>query len=146
MIVFVSLILFESEVAQLRPTLCDPMDCSPRNFPGRSAAVGCHFLLQRIFLSQGSNSGLPHCWQRLYLWVARGEKYLDFWYLNDYWYSWINIYYVFTIFYLFLLFLFLSCLPLFFCLLYLFFSIPFLRAFYLIPFFLLAYHNFFQYF
>ena len=39
-------------------TLCDPMNCSP---PGSSdAGVGCHFLLQRIFLNQGSNRGLLH--------------------------------------------------------------------------------------
>ena len=38
------------------PTLCNPMDCSP---PGSSVhGEGCHFLLQRIFLTQGSN---PHC-------------------------------------------------------------------------------------
>ena len=28
--------------------------------------VACHFLLQRIFPTQGSNSGLPHCRQTLY--------------------------------------------------------------------------------
>ena len=34
----------------------------PWSFPGKNTAVGCHFLLQRIFLTQGSN---PHCllWQ-----------------------------------------------------------------------------------
>ena len=60
-----------SEVTQLCPTLCDPMDCS---LPGSSvhgilqARVlewGCHFLLQQIFLTQGSNPGLPHCRQTL---------------------------------------------------------------------------------
>ena len=62
----------ESEVAQLCPTLSDPMDCSlsrllhPWDFPGKSTAVGCHFLLQRIFSTQGSNPGLPHCRQTLY--------------------------------------------------------------------------------
>ena len=47
------------------------MDCSP---PGSSSwdslskntGVGCHFLLQEIFPTQGSNSGLPHCRQTLY--------------------------------------------------------------------------------
>ena len=59
----------ESVVAQLCPTLCDPMDCSP---PGSSvhrifqARVGCYFLLQGIFWTQGSNSGLPNCRQILY--------------------------------------------------------------------------------
>ena len=28
--------------------------------------MGCHCLLQRIFLTQGSNLGLPHCRQTLY--------------------------------------------------------------------------------
>ena len=36
------------------------------NFPGKSTGVGCHFLLQGNFLTQGSNPGLPHCWQMLY--------------------------------------------------------------------------------
>ena len=48
------------------------MDCSlPRllcswDFPGKSTGVGCHFLLQRIFMAQGSNPGLLHCRQMLY--------------------------------------------------------------------------------
>ena len=42
-------------------TLCDPMDCSrllcPWDSPGRNTGMGCHFLLQGIFMTQGSN---PH--------------------------------------------------------------------------------------
>ena len=44
------------------PTLCDPMDCSPPrllclwNSPGKNTGVGCHFLLQGIFPTQGLNS------------------------------------------------------------------------------------------
>ena len=38
----------------------------PWIFPGKSTGVGCHFLLQGIFLTQGSNPGLPHCRQMLY--------------------------------------------------------------------------------
>ena len=34
------------------------------NFPGKSTGVGCHFLLQGIFQTQGR--GLPHCRQTLY--------------------------------------------------------------------------------
>ena len=64
-----------SEVAQSCLTLCDPVDCSllnPWDFPGKSTAVGCHFLLQRIFPTQGSNLGLPHCRQTLVtLWATR---------------------------------------------------------------------------
>ena len=49
---------------QLCPTLCDPMDYS---LPGSSVhgifrGVGCHFLLQVIFLTQGLNLHLLH-WQ-----------------------------------------------------------------------------------
>ena len=32
----------------------------PWDSPGKSTGVGCHFLLQGIFLTQGSNSDLPH--------------------------------------------------------------------------------------
>ena len=38
----------------------------PWNFPGKSTRVGCHFLLQGIFPTQGLNLGLPHCGQTLY--------------------------------------------------------------------------------
>ena len=43
------------------PTLCNPMDYSPPDssvhgiFPGKNTGVGCHFLLQGIFQTQGSN-------------------------------------------------------------------------------------------
>ena len=33
------------------------------DFPSKNTGVGCHFLLQEIFLTQGSNLGLLHCWQ-----------------------------------------------------------------------------------
>ena len=36
------------------------------DFPGKSTGVGCHFLLQGIFPTQGSNLSLPHCRQTLY--------------------------------------------------------------------------------
>ena len=47
-------------VAQLCPTLCNPMACSlcPWNSPGKTTGVGSHFLLQWIFLTQGLNLGL----------------------------------------------------------------------------------------
>ena len=38
----------------------------PWDFPGNSTGVDCHFLLQRIFPTQGSNPGLLHCRQMLY--------------------------------------------------------------------------------
>ena len=42
---------------QLCPTLCDPMDCSPPGSSpwdslGKNTGVGCHFLLQGIFLTR----------------------------------------------------------------------------------------------
>ena len=33
----------------------------PWDFQGKSTGVGCHFLLQGIFPTQGSNPGLSHC-------------------------------------------------------------------------------------
>ena len=36
------------------------------DFPGKSTGVGCHCLLQEIFLTQGLNPGPPHCRQMLY--------------------------------------------------------------------------------
>ena len=38
----------------------------PWDFPGKDTGVGCHFLLQGIFPTQGSNLGLLHCRQILY--------------------------------------------------------------------------------
>lgn len=38
----------------------------PWDSPGKSTGVGCHFLLQGIFRTQGSNLGLPHYKQMLY--------------------------------------------------------------------------------
>ena len=35
-------------------------------FSGKSTGVGCHFLLQGIFLTQGLKLGLLHCRQMLY--------------------------------------------------------------------------------
>ena len=55
-------------------TLCDPMDCVAHqagfsvhgDYTGQNTGVGCHVLLQGIFLTQGSNLGLPHYRQILY--------------------------------------------------------------------------------
>ena len=38
----------------------------PWNSPGHNTGVDCHDLLQRIFLTQGSNPGLLHCRWILY--------------------------------------------------------------------------------
>ena len=52
-------------VAQSCLTLCDPTNY-PWESPGKNTGVDCRSLLQRIFLTQGSNSGLLHCRQLLY--------------------------------------------------------------------------------
>ena len=55
-------------VTQSYLAFCDPMDCSPlgssvrRIFQAKNTGVGCHFLLQGIFPTQGSNLCLLH-WQ-----------------------------------------------------------------------------------
>ena len=46
----------------------------PWDFSSKSTGVGCHFLLQRIFPTQGSNSGLPHCRQMLYCLSYQGTE------------------------------------------------------------------------
>ena len=38
----------------------------PWNSPGKNIGVGCYYLLQEIFSTQGSNLALPHCRQILY--------------------------------------------------------------------------------
>ena len=43
---------------------------------GKNTEVGCHFLLQRIFPTQGSNPGLPHCRQMLYHLSHQGKRVL----------------------------------------------------------------------
>ena len=59
-------------VAQLCPTLCDPMACRVsgsfihRDSRGKNTGVGCHALFLGIFPTQGWNPGLPHCRQILY--------------------------------------------------------------------------------
>ena len=56
-------------VAQLCPTLGDPMDCSltrllcPWDSPGKNTGKSGHALLQRIFPTQRLNPGLLHCRQ-----------------------------------------------------------------------------------
>ena len=49
-----------AKLLQSCPTLCDPMDSSPSGSlcPRDSPGMGCHALLQGIFLTQGSNWSL----------------------------------------------------------------------------------------
>ena len=78
-------------VAQLCPTLCDPMDCSPPGSSvhgdslGQNTGVGCHSLLQGVFPTQGWNPSLLHCRQILYhLSHQRRSKDMEIW---DQWYG-----------------------------------------------------------
>ena len=49
---------------------------SPLDFPGKNTGVGCHFLLQGILLTQGSNLGLLHCRQTLYCLSHQANHYI----------------------------------------------------------------------
>ena len=70
-----------SECYPFIPTFCDPVDYSPPkllcpwNSPGKNTGVGCHFLLQGIFLTQGLNPDLLHCRQILYHMRHQGSFY-----------------------------------------------------------------------
>ena len=50
---------------------------SPWNSPGQNTGVGSLCLLQGIFPTQGSNSGLPHCRRILYQLSHKGSLYLE---------------------------------------------------------------------
>ena len=52
-------IVHACSVTQLCLALWDPMFLCPWNFPGKITGVGCHFILQGIFLAQGWNLHLP---------------------------------------------------------------------------------------
>jgi len=55
--------LLDPGIKPRSPTLqVDALTSEP---PGKNTGVGCHFLLQGIFLTQGWNPGLPHCGQML---------------------------------------------------------------------------------
>ena len=55
----------------------DSIDCRPPRLlcpwdsSGKNTEVGCHFLLQGIFPTQGSNLHLLHCWWIFYCWATR---------------------------------------------------------------------------
>ena len=66
--------------AQLCPTLCNPMDCSPPSSSvhgvfqaRRNTAVGSHSFLEDIFPTQRSNHSLQYCRQILYHLNYRGS-------------------------------------------------------------------------
>ena len=68
-----------AKLLQSCPTLWHPMDCNPRflcplNSPGTKTGVGCHFLLQGIFPTQGWNPHLSHWQARSLLPSHRGSQ------------------------------------------------------------------------
>ena len=70
---------FEVKLLSCVQLFCDPMDCSPpgssvHGFPRQNTGVGCHVLLQGIFLTQGSNPGLPRCRWTLYCLSPQGSR------------------------------------------------------------------------
>ena len=65
-------------VAQCCLTLCDPTDCGPPgschgDSSGKNAGVGCHFLLQGLFPTQGWDPSLLNCRQILHC-LSRQES------------------------------------------------------------------------
>ena len=63
----------------------------PLDFPGKNTGGGCHFLLQGIFPTQGSNLGLLHCRWILYWLSYQGSSALNkagysihIWWMNGY--------------------------------------------------------------
>ena len=87
-----------SEVAQSCLTLCDPMDSSVHGI-FQAIVLECHFLLQGIFPTQGSNPGLLRYRQALYRLVC-------FIFISSYSVLPFHLVYVFQFLYLFLLLLF----------------------------------------
>jgi len=79
---FVSLYVAMCLIAQLCPTLCDPMNCTLSGSSvlgdslGKNTGVGCHSLLQGIFPTQGLNPGLLHCRQIFYHLSHQGSPYV----------------------------------------------------------------------
>ena len=49
----------------------------PWDSPGKNTGVSCHFLLQGIFPTQGSNPGLLHCRQILYQLSYEGNRLIN---------------------------------------------------------------------
>ena len=59
--------MFESEShSVMSNSLWPHRSYSPWNSPGQNTGMASHSLLQRIFPTQGSNPGLPHCRRILY--------------------------------------------------------------------------------
>ena len=72
-------ILNEKVKSKLSPNLCNPTVYSPWNSPGQNTGVGSLCLLQRIFPTQGSDPGLPHCKRVLYQLSHKGRPRILVW-------------------------------------------------------------------
>ena len=69
----------------LRPQGLQPIrPLCPWDSPGKNTGVGCHFLLQGIFSTQGSNLGLLHCQWVLYQLSHQGSPNEYACYHNEY--------------------------------------------------------------
>ena len=55
-----------AQVASVVPNSCEPVDCCPRDCPGKNTGVGYHALQQGVFPTQESSPGLL----RLLRWQA----------------------------------------------------------------------------
>ena len=65
--IYIILVKGESESHSVMSDSLQPHGLySPWNSPGQNTGVGSHSLLQGIFPTQGSNSGLPYCRRILY--------------------------------------------------------------------------------
>ena len=53
--------------------------------------MGCHFLLQVIFPTQGSNPGFPHCRQTLYPLSHQGNRVIIYSCIHQSWCTWLAI-------------------------------------------------------
>ena len=68
--VILTLVYSSERVSESRSVVSDSLPPhtlhSPWNSPGQNTGMGSHALLQRIFPTQGSNPGIPHCRWILY--------------------------------------------------------------------------------
>ena len=72
-----SLVVVQGLLIVLRPHGLQPTRLlCPWNSPYKNTGVGCHFLLQRIFLTWEWNLGLPHCRQILLQSEPPGKPFL----------------------------------------------------------------------
>ena len=66
-------------------------------FQAKNTGVGDHFFLHRIFPTQGSNLGLPHCRQILYCLSHQGRTIITFtvcWYVDFLFSVAVNVLYI----------------------------------------------------